>query len=56
MSENVGTFQAFYSVINPPSTHSQAFTDAFFMRVATVAGTAGEKLTSEFSVMYVECT
>ena len=40
MSEGVGTFQAFYSVISPPNTHSLAA--SLLMRVRTVRGTAGE--------------
>ena len=40
MSEDIGTFKAFYSVINPTST--QTIANPFFMRVATVIGTAGE--------------
>ena len=37
--EDVGSFQAYYSVVFPTTT---AIT-SFFMRVATVIGTAGEK-------------
>ena len=40
--EGVGTFQAFYSLIVPPITEPQAIAHPFFMRVATVVGTAGE--------------
>ena len=40
MSEGVGTFQAFYSIIFPANT---TITNPFFMRVATLNGTAGEK-------------
>ena len=42
MSEDVGTFQVYYSVIFP--TMTTRITDPFFMRVATVVGTAGESL------------
>ena len=40
VSENVESFEAFYSVIFPTSV--QFITNLFFMRVATVEGTAGE--------------
>ena len=42
VSEDVGTFQAYYSVIFP--TNIQMISNPFFMRVATVTGTAGESL------------
>ena len=42
MSEDVGTFQVFYSVVFPTNT---TIINSFFMRVATVMGTAGEKFT-----------
>ena len=40
MSEGVGTFQAFYGVINPTNTNFLAA--SLLMRVRTVRGTAGE--------------
>ena len=40
VSEDIGSFEAFYSVIFPTST--QAIANPFFMRVATIEGTAGE--------------
>ena len=40
VSEDVGTFQAFYSVMFPTNTTS--ITNLTFMRVTTAEGTAGE--------------
>ena len=40
MSEGVGTFQAFYRVINP--TNANFLAASLFMSVRTVRGTAGE--------------
>ena len=40
VSEDIGSFQALYSVIIPTST--QFIANPFFMRVATIEGTAGE--------------
>ena len=42
VSENIGSFEAFYSLIFPAM--GQVISNQFFMRVATVIGTAGEIL------------
>ena len=40
VSEDIGSFEAFYSVLFP--TSKETITNSLFMRVATVVGTAGK--------------
>ena len=49
VSEDVGTFQAYYSVTFPAMTTWIA--NPFFTRVATVSGTAGEKFICVCSII-----
>ena len=51
VSEDVGTFQAFYNVMFPTNTTS--ITNPFYMRVTTVVGTAGEKFSC--ACMMINC-